>query len=71
MDELKPLFLYPAKKGVYVPISQDDKRKGSAILLLTPNLETSSRLMKLPYLYNPKLFISFYILKLNQLWQKT
>ena len=61
MDELKPLFLYPTKKGVYVPISQDDKRKGSAILLLTPNLETSSRLMKLPYLYNPKLFISFYI----------
>lgn len=61
MDELKPLFLYPAKKAVYVPISPDDKRKGSAILLLTPNLETSSRLMKLPYLYNPKLFISFYI----------
>lgn len=61
MDELKPLFLYSAKKTVYAPIDPNDKRRNATILLLTPNLETSSKLMKLPYVYNPNLFTSFYI----------
>ena len=61
MDELRPLFLYSANKKVYAPIDEKDKKHGSAILLLTPNMETSSRLMKLPYIYNPDLFNSFYI----------
>jgi len=61
MDELKPLFLYSANKKVYAPIDEKDKRKNSAILLLTPSLESSSQLMRLPYLYNPNLFTSFYV----------
>lgn len=61
MDELKPLFLYPASKKVYVPINEKDRKKGSAILLLTPNMEVSSQLMKLPYLVNPMIYKSFYI----------
>lgn len=61
MDELKPLFLYSANKKVYVPVDEKDKRHNSAILLLTPSLESSSKLMKLPYIHNPNLFTSFYI----------
>lgn len=61
MNELNHLFLYSARKKVYVPIDEKDKRRNSAILLLTPNLETSNHLMTLPYIYNPDLFTSFYI----------
>lgn len=61
MDELKPLFLYAANKKVYAPIDEKDKRKNSAILLLTNDLNTSSKLMMLSYVYNPNLFTSFYI----------
>ena len=61
MDELKPLFLYSASKKVYVPIDEKDRKKGSAILLLTPSMEVSSQLMKLPYLVNPMIYKSFYI----------
>ena len=61
MSELKHLFLYSANKKVYVPIDTNNKRKNSAILLLTPSLEISNSLMTLPYLYNPDLFTSFYV----------
>ena len=61
MDELKPLFLYSANKKVYAPIDEKDRRHNAAILLLSPNLETSSKMMNLPYIHNPNLFTSFYI----------
>ncbi len=61
MDELKPLFLYSANKKVYVPIDEKDRRHNSAILLLSPSIEASSKMMNLSYLHNPNLFTSFYI----------
>lgn len=61
MNELKHMMLYSSKKKVYAPIDEKDRRKNSAILLLTPSLEESSKLMKLPYIYNPNLFQSFYV----------
>lgn len=61
MDELKPLFLYSSNKKVYAPIDEKDRRHNAAILLLTPSLEVSSKLINLPYLHNPNLFTSFYI----------
>lgn len=61
MDELKPLFLYSSSKRVYAPIDLKNKKKGSAILLLTSSLEESIRLMKLPYIHNPSLFTSYYM----------
>lgn len=61
MDELKHMFLYSADNKVYAPVDEIDKRKNAAILLLTPNIESSSKLMKLPYVYNPNLFVSFYV----------
>jgi len=61
MDELKPLFLYSASKKVYAPVDEKDRRKNASILLLTPSMEISSRLMKLPYIQNPNLFVSYYM----------
>lgn len=61
MDELKHMFLYASNKKVYAPINEKDRRKGSTILLLTPSLEESTKLMNLPYIYNPNLFTSFYV----------
>lgn len=61
MDELKPLFLYSSSKRVYAPVDLKNKKKGSAILLLSPSLEESIKLMKLPYIHNPGLFTSYYM----------
>lgn len=61
MNELNHMFLYSANKKVYVPIDESDRRRNSAILLLTPNLKASMHLTMLPYLHNPSLFTSFYI----------
>lgn len=61
MDELKHMFLYSSKKKVYVPIDEKDRKRGSAILLMSPDINTSSKMMTLPYIYNPNLFTSFYI----------
>lgn len=62
MDESRPLFLYPANRNVYPPINEKNRRKGSAILLLSPSMEVSNTLMQLPYIVdNSSLFRSFYI----------
>ena len=62
ISELKPLFLYPANRRFYAPFDDKDRRRGAAILLLTPNMETSAKLMNLPYMYDPSnLFSSFFI----------
>ena len=60
-DDLKYLKLYK-KHGVYLPINEKDKKHGSAILLLTPNYESSIQLMNNPFCINTNSsFISYYI----------
>ena len=61
VNELNHLFLYPATSKLYPPIDETDKRKNAAILLLTPNIESSIELTKLPYIHNPNAFTAFYI----------
>lgn len=61
MSELNHLYLYSADKKVYVPIDERDKRHNSAVMLLTPSMESTMHIMQLPYVYNPALFTSFYI----------
>ena len=61
VNELNPLFLYPSSSKIYAPIDAADKRKNAAILLLTPDIETSIELSKLPYMHNTNSFTSFYI----------
>lgn len=61
VDELKHMILYSAKNEFYAPVNKSDKRHGSAILLLTPNMESSIALSKTNVMYNSNLFTSFYI----------
>jgi len=47
-----------------MPVNMEDRKHGSAILLLTPNYEISKRLMNNPFFNNSnKAFISYYIEK--------
>ena len=50
LDDLKYMKLY--KKKFYLPINMSDKKHGSAILLLTPNYESSSALMNNQFAVN-------------------
>lgn len=60
-DDLKYMKLYK-KTGIYLPINLEDKKHGSAILLLTPNYEISKQLMNNKFCVNKNnSFISYYL----------
>lgn len=61
LDELKDLTLY--KKKFFLPINEKNKRKGSAVFLLTPNYESSKQTINLPYIINKRLFECYYLEK--------
>lgn len=63
LDDLKYMKLY--KKEFLLPINKDDKKHGSAILLLTPNYESSVNLMNYRFALNKPVttFQSYYIEK--------
>jgi len=61
LDDIKPLRL--TKTEFFLPINEEDKKKNSAIFLLTPNLESSINMMKHPLALNRRLFESYYIEK--------
>ena len=58
IDELYNMKLY--KKPFYLPIDPKDKKKGSAVMLLTPNYESSRNLMN-HKLITAKYYESYYI----------
>ena len=60
LDDLKYMKLY--KKQFYLPINMSDKKHGSAVLLLTPNYESSNALMNNKFAVNrSRSFESYYI----------
>lgn len=61
LDDLKNLVLY--KKDFFLPIDEDDKKRNSAIMLLTPNYQSSINAMKVPYTINRRYFESYYMEK--------
>ena len=61
LDDLKELVLY--KKPFFLPIDPKDKKKGSAIMLLTPNYKSSMFAMTAPYAINRRYFESYYFEK--------
>ena len=61
LDELKDKFLY--KRPFLIPINEKDKRKGSSIFLLSPNVDTSIKMMNMNYVLNKRLFESYYLEK--------
>ena len=63
ITDLKPLRLYSSRRKIYIPFNPDNRRKGGMIQLLTRDLRDSVNLMNLPYLHNPKLYYSYYMVK--------
>ena len=61
LDELKDVKLY--KKPFHLPISYDDKRKGSLIYLLTNDYDESIKIMNHKLIINNNYFKSYYIEK--------
>ncbi|MCM1197244.1 MAG: NUDIX domain-containing protein, partial [Roseburia sp.] len=61
LENLKPLKIY--KRPMYLPTIEGDKKKKSAIFLLTPNYLSSKALMTSQLLINKLRFASYYIEK--------
>lgn len=61
MDEMYPLRLYSSKLKAYIPFNPANKKKGSAITLLSNSLQNSIDMINLPYVYNPNYYVSYYM----------
>ena len=61
IDKMKNLKIYRSK--TFLPFLSTDKKNGSAILLLTPNYESSKRLMNNEMFINNKRYMSYYLEK--------
>lgn len=59
IDQMKNFKIYRTK--TFLPTVKGDKKKGSTVLLLTPNYESSKRLMNNPMFVNSRRFASYYI----------
>ena len=60
-QDLKPMRLYSSGRKVYLPFNEENKKKGSAIFLMTPNVSSSVKTMQMPYFINKKLYESYYL----------
>ena len=58
LEDIKDLVMY--KKPFFLPIEEKDKKKGSSIVLMTPNYKSSMLAMTAPYIINRKYFESYY-----------
>lgn len=61
ISKMKNLKIY--KTPVFLPTLEDDKKRGYASLLLTPNYESSKKIMTHPLLINRLRYSSYYIEK--------
>lgn len=63
IHELKPYKLYSSSNKLYLPLNEDSNKKGSSVILLTPNLESSIGLINNPIFINKSWFQSYYLEK--------
>ena len=61
INSMKNLKIY--KTPVFLPTLEDDKKRGSAILMMTPNYNSSKKLMNHPLFINKLRYSSYYIEK--------
>lgn len=61
LENMKNMKIY--KKPMFLPTMVKNKKKGAAILLMTPNFESSVRLMNNPLFINKLRYQSYYIEK--------
>mgnify|MGYP004613222091 CR=1 FL=1 len=59
VDDMKNMKIY--KKPMYLPTVEKDKKHNSAVFLLTPNYESSKRMITNPMLINRLRFESYYL----------
>ena len=59
IDQMKNLRIY--RQNTFLPTMPKDKKKGSAVLLMTPNFESSKKLMQNPLFINKNRFSSYYL----------
>lgn len=59
IDKMKNLKIY--KTPMFLPTLVDDKKKHSAVLLMTPNYNSSKRLMNSPLFVNRMRYLSYYL----------
>lgn len=63
VHELKSLKLYNSKNKLIIPLSKEDNKKGSVVYLLTPNIESSVKMMTSESVINRNWFKSYYLEK--------
>ena len=61
LEDLKNNKLY--RKQLFLPINASNKKKGSLIYLLSPNIEETARVMASSFFKNPNLFNAYYLEK--------
>ena len=61
LDDVKDLMLY--KRPFFLPVDPKNKKKGSVVMLLSPNYKSSMNMMNAPYIINKRSFESYYIEK--------
>lgn len=61
IDELQSMKMY--NRNFFLPINEKNKKKGSAVFLITPNIESSIDLMNKKYIINNNYFDSYYLEK--------
>ena len=59
VDQMKNLKIY--RRPMFLPTLETDKKKHSAVFLLTPNYESSKKLINHPMIINRKRFESYYL----------
>ena len=60
-SELKPLKMYSKNTKFLAPVIKEDTKRGSAIFLLTPSIESTKKMLTLPYMVNKNMIQSYYV----------
>lgn len=62
IDKMKNFKIYKTK--TFLPTLKEDKKRGSAILMMTPNFDSSKRVMNSTMFVNNKRYESYYLEKM-------
>lgn len=61
INDLKPLRMYKGSNKLFIPLAEDNNKKGSLIYLLTPSIESSVRMINSPMVINRNWFNSYFV----------
>ena len=61
VNDLKNLRMYKGTNKLFIPLAEDDNKKGSLVYLLTPSLESSINMINSEMVINRKWFKSYYV----------